>query len=651
MRLSTREFKGVNNSFRRFYQKNVEFHIFKAMLGKHYVDLEGKRIMDAGCGSGYSSRLIMRRYHPSKLTAFDLMQEQIDLARSRYPDITFRTGNLLDISEANGSHDAAFVFAVIHHIPDWPTALRELARCLVDGGYLLIEEPHYRFDFPELEAGIEQAGFEILERRAFAFGYFHAYLARKRHDGKIVSLVNDGIIDETIYRSNQQDAARRRRVWHDEQQTPLQLSGNPRVCFTRRQMMNEPATTNETKISGGRDMQAAPSRSLPFKNSQMNFFFVFVAGADIYGGASLGECYYAADRIHSGDINSWIAAFGQIGAQAEAQAREQLAKEHRISARESLLRAANYYFGADHYTDNTHPDYQTYWSRSVACFKQACALFDPPIEVLAIPYEGKTLPGYFVPALGPAKGTLLAMSGFDGTAESLYFTIGCGLSHRYYNVLMFEGPGQRGVCHVYSDLPFRADYEAPIKAVVDYALARPDVDPARLGLTGYSFGGHLVLRAAAHEPRLTALIADSPVADFGQTIISDFPTFLRTWPPRFADAFMKFGIRWQPQTLQASLKRLYESMDVNSISNFFARMAEFKFSEIERITCPTLCLVSASEGAGTVEKARQVHAALPNPQKSLVMFNAQSGADIHCQCNNVMQANHAIADWLDEIWS
>lgn len=179
MRLGSVEFKYVNNPLRRLYQKKVEFRIFQVMLKIHNADLGGKRIMDAGCGSGYSSYLITKRYHPSKLTAFDLMPEQIELARSRYPNITFRTGNLLAIPEEDSSHDVAFVFAVIHHIPEWPVALAELARCLAEGGYLLIEEPHFRFEFPELEAGIEHAGFAIIERRKFAFGYFHAYLAQK----------------------------------------------------------------------------------------------------------------------------------------------------------------------------------------------------------------------------------------------------------------------------------------------------------------------------------------------------------------------------------------------------------------------------------------------------------------------------------------
>jgi ubiquinone/menaquinone biosynthesis C-methylase UbiE len=179
MRLSSREFKAMNNSFRRWFQKKFEFQYFLAMLRSQHVDLEGKRILDAGCGSGYSSFLLSSAFHPSVLSAFDLMPEQIELAKKNFPDIAFRVGNLLEIQESDGSYDAAFVFGVIHHIPEWRGALKELARCLAEGGYLLIEEPHYRFEFPELEAGIEAAGFDILERKKFVFGYFRTYLTQK----------------------------------------------------------------------------------------------------------------------------------------------------------------------------------------------------------------------------------------------------------------------------------------------------------------------------------------------------------------------------------------------------------------------------------------------------------------------------------------
>src|SRR5215467_11983379 len=54
----------------------------------------------------------------------------------------------------------------------------------------------------------------------------------------------------------------------------------------------------------------------------------------------------------------------------------------------------------------------------------------------------------------------------------------------------------------------RPDWENVVRAVVDFVLARPEVDPRRVALIGWSFGGYLAPRAASGEPRLAACIAD-----------------------------------------------------------------------------------------------------------------------------------------------
>jgi pimeloyl-ACP methyl ester carboxylesterase len=408
---------------------------------------------------------------------------------------------------------------------------------------------------------------------------------------------------------------------------------------------------NQNQPAGSaKDMQSAKLRGLPFKNEQMNFFFVSIAGAAIFGGSTLGETYYAAGQINDGDIESWIRAFSRVAGNAEQQGRDFLAHGCRESARQAFLRASHYYYAADHYADDQHPMYLEHWQRSVECFHQAAALFTPPITVLSHELEGHSLAAYFVPAQGQAHGTVLAMSGFDGTLEHTYFNCGAGLSQRGYNVLIFEGPGQRGMSHRIKDLPFRTNYETVVTKVVDLALSLPGVDPQRVALVGYSFGGHLALRAAAYEPRVKALIANPPVMDFGKQMLDGFPGFATRTGDRMANWLMGHSMGYTPQPLQASLKRLYESMRVSRFSDFRREMAKYRFDDVERIACPTLGLVSAGEGASAVAEGRQVLERLPNPCKKLVYFTAEQGADVHCQLNNPAAAVGAMADWLDELW-
>jgi ubiquinone/menaquinone biosynthesis C-methylase UbiE len=179
MRLGGFELRAMNNWLRRLIQRKVEFPIFRRMLAENRIDLRGKTIMDAGCGSGYSSRLIHGEYHPRRLIAFDFMPEQIETAKRNYPELEFQTGDMRRIASADGSCDAVFIFGVLHHIPEWKGALKEVYRVLKNGGSLLLEEPRFRFSCDELESAMRETGFAVKGSGRFFFGRFHSYLAVK----------------------------------------------------------------------------------------------------------------------------------------------------------------------------------------------------------------------------------------------------------------------------------------------------------------------------------------------------------------------------------------------------------------------------------------------------------------------------------------
>jgi hypothetical protein len=50
--------------------------------------------------------------------------------------------------------------------------------------------------------------------------------------------------------------------------------------------------------------------------------------------------------------------------------------------------------------------------------------------------------------------------------------------------------------------------------IIDWLETLPYVDAAKIGIMGHSYGGHTSIFAAAHEPRIRAVVANGPVSDF-----------------------------------------------------------------------------------------------------------------------------------------
>src|SRR5579872_2605990 len=253
-------------------------------------------------------------------------------------------------------------------------------------------------------------------------------------------------------------------------------------------------------------------------------------GGAEYGAALFGEVIAITRTIKAGDYDSWYDANSAFADRVSAEAETQLKRRHRISARNGFLRACNYYRSAEFFlhANADDPRVTRAYQRSVACYKAAAGLFTPAIELVEIPYEGTTLPGYFHASdtSGRPRPTILLNTGFDGSAEEMHWDGARAAVERGYNVLVFDGPGQFGPVHR-AKLHFRPDWEKVVTPVVDFALKRADVDPRRIALYAASFGGYLGPRAAAFEHRLAACIADDGIYDYGAAQLEAIPAPLR----------------------------------------------------------------------------------------------------------------------------
>lgn len=202
--------------------------------------------------------------------------------------------------------------------------------------------------------------------------------------------------------------------------------------------------------------------------------------------------------------NDWCRAWSERGAHHEQLGREAMARGHMLTAGECLQRAGLYYHFASFLFARDQAQMKAAHAKAVACRQAALPHLRPPGERVTIPYEGKTLAGILRKPPGVGKPSVVVMAvGLDSTKEEGDAYEAPFLA-RGMATLIFDGPGQGEGQY---DFAIRGDYEAPVKAVIDYIETRGDLDTKRIGMWGVSLGGYYAPRAAAFEKRIKACIA------------------------------------------------------------------------------------------------------------------------------------------------
>ncbi len=158
MRMNRTETVLVNSPPRRWLQRAVETPVLLRLGGR----MAGGTALELGCGQGAGIELILDRFGADRVIGFDLDEAMVARARRRLAgrsDVDVRVGDAVAIDLPDASVDAVFDFAIIHHVPDWRTAVGEVRRVLRPGGRLYYSEvtkhaldrPTYRmlFDHPD----------------------------------------------------------------------------------------------------------------------------------------------------------------------------------------------------------------------------------------------------------------------------------------------------------------------------------------------------------------------------------------------------------------------------------------------------------------------------------------------------------------------
>lgn len=133
---------GNYNHFAEEYAKRTEE--LEIETRRHFYSLlpklEGKLVLDVGCGSGHDARHYIEE--GAVVSGIDISDKEIEMAARTIPKGGFRVGDMGDLSYASNQFDVTTSFYALQASDDVPKSLREMIRVTKPNGTILILAKH-----------------------------------------------------------------------------------------------------------------------------------------------------------------------------------------------------------------------------------------------------------------------------------------------------------------------------------------------------------------------------------------------------------------------------------------------------------------------------------------------------------------------------
>jgi pimeloyl-ACP methyl ester carboxylesterase len=212
--------------------------------------------------------------------------------------------------------------------------------------------------------------------------------------------------------------------------------------------------------------------------------------------------------IKTTDKDEWAGAFMAVADKYMAEGKALEATDP-TKANADYIRAWRLYsFGR--WPIPASPGKQRSYAKALEAFRAHARFWDPPLETVHIPFEGKEIIGYLRLPKNVQRPVplVIAVNGLDSRKEDLAESFGAILPYGI-GFLAVDGPGT-------GQAPIKVSENADrmLSRVIDYVQTRPEVDKTKLAVHGVSWGAYWAAKLAIVErARLRGASAQSPPID------------------------------------------------------------------------------------------------------------------------------------------
>jgi dienelactone hydrolase len=370
-----------------------------------------------------------------------------------------------------------------------------------------------------------------------------------------------------------------------------------------------------------------------------NYIWNLSVAIALESGGQIGEvvdmCQPIIDAAAGGGDAGTLAFMKQWAAMGDKLldlAAEDEALGRAFSASAKLERAALYLFVAERMQGHGAPGRVETYARALAAFEKSTTLGKINRQRVEIPLATGTMPALYTRAEGPGPHPVVVYcNGLDSCKELLYWSrLPEALARRGISTLCVDQPGSGEALRL-QGLPVDPHSEHWASKAVDWLETRPDVDPARIGMTGISLGGHFAPRAVAYEPRFAS------GACWGAN---------HNWAEVQQKRLKREGENPVPH-YWAHVMWAFGAVDMD---DFLAKAQDMNLNgHMDGVKVPFLVTHGANDRQISVDYTHDCYDQLINSsRRELKIFTAREGGVEHVGADNMAYGRDCIADWFAE---